>query len=59
MAGVPLLVMGFVRHVDSVAAIDAIGIVASLLVPRMQGAFKIGPGGIEGDLEKDVYRGVI
>jgi hypothetical protein len=56
---VPLLVMGFVRHVDSVAAIDAIGIVASLLVPRMQGAFKIGPGGIEGDLEKDVYRGVI
>jgi uncharacterized membrane protein len=45
MAGVPLLVMGFVRHVDSVAAIDAIGIVASLLVPRMQGAFKIGPGG--------------
>jgi hypothetical protein len=46
--GVVLLVMGFWRHVDSVAAIGAVGIVASLILPRMQGAFKIGSGGIEG-----------
>lgn len=41
-AGVVLLVMGFWRHVDSVAAIGAIGIVASLVLPPMQGAFEIG-----------------
>jgi hypothetical protein len=57
--GVALLVMGFIRHVDSVAAIGAVAIVASLLLPRMQGAFKIGPGGIEGDLENEFFREVI
>jgi uncharacterized membrane protein len=41
-AGVVLLVMGFWRRVDSVAAIGAIGIVASLVLPPMQGAFEIG-----------------
>jgi hypothetical protein len=51
VAGVVLLVMGFLRHVDSVAAIGAVGIVLSILLPRMQGAFKIGPSGIEGELE--------
>jgi hypothetical protein len=57
--GVALLVMGFIRHVDSVAAIGAVALVASLLLPRMQGAFKIGPGGIEGDLENEFFREVI
>lgn len=58
-AGVVLLVMGFWRDVESVAAIGAIGIVASLLLPRMKGAFEIGASGIKGDLESDIYRGVI
>jgi hypothetical protein len=40
--------MGFWRHVDSVARIGAIGIIASLALPPMQGAFEIGPG-IKGD----------
>src|SRR5262249_21736252 len=43
----------------SVAAIGAISVVASLVLPRMQGAFEIGPGGIKGDLESEVYRGVV
>jgi hypothetical protein len=58
-ASVALLVMGFWRHVDSVAAIGAIGVVASLVLPRMRGAFEIGPAGIKGDLDNEVYRDVI
>jgi hypothetical protein len=59
VAGVILLGLGFWRHVGSVAAIGAIGIVASLVLPRMQGAFEIGPSGIKGDLENEVFREVI
>jgi hypothetical protein len=58
VAGVVLLVTGFLRHVDSVAAIGAVGIVSSILLPRMQGPFKIGPSGIEGEFESDFGRRV-
>jgi hypothetical protein len=54
-----LLGLGFWRHVDSVAAIGAIGIVASLILPRMEGAFEIGPAGIKGGLESEFFRAVI
>lgn len=58
-AGVALLALGFWRDAESVAAIGAIGIVASLILPRMQGAFEIGPGGIKGALEDVIFRGVL
>jgi hypothetical protein len=58
-AGVALLVIGLWRDVDSVAAIGAIGIVGSLVLPRVQGAFEIGTSGIKADLEDDIYRSVI
>jgi hypothetical protein len=58
-AGASLLVLGFWRDVDSVAAIGAVAIVASLILPRMRGAFEIGPGGVKGDFENEIYREVI
>jgi len=59
VAGVALLVIGLWGEVDSVAAIGAIGIVASLILPRMKGTFEIGSSGFKGDLENDIYREVI
>lgn len=58
-AGVFLLLMGFWRDAESVSAIGAIGIVASLILPRMQGEFEIGAGGIKGALEGEIFREVI
>jgi hypothetical protein len=58
-ASVVLLAMGFWRHVDSVAAIGAIGVVASLILPRMEGAFEIGPAGIKGGLESEFFRAIV
>jgi hypothetical protein len=59
LSGIGLLTIGLWREVDSVAAIGAVGVVASLLLPRMQGAFEIGPGGVKGDLEGEIFREVI
>jgi hypothetical protein len=54
-----LLAIGLWRDVDSVAVIGAVGVVASLILPRMQGTVEIGPGGVKGDLEGEIFREVI
>jgi hypothetical protein len=57
--GAALLGLGLWRHVNSVAAIGGVALVGCLILPRMQGSFEIGPGGIKGDLENDIFREVL
>ena len=53
-AGIVLTVVGLSQESAGVATIGAIGIVASLILPRMKGLFKLGPGGIEGEFRDEL-----
>jgi hypothetical protein len=50
LAGVVLLLVGLAQDHDAVAVTGAVAVVAGLLLPRMQGAFEVGPSGIKGNL---------
>jgi hypothetical protein len=58
LAGGLLLGLGLWRGVDSVSVIGAIALVTGLILPRLKGAFEIGPGGIKGDLGNDLFTAV-
>jgi hypothetical protein len=59
LGGIIILAIGLWRHTDGVAVIGAVSIVAGLLLPRMQGQFEVGPGGIKGAIEVDIFFGVL
>ena len=50
---VGLTLLGLVQDSEGVATIGALGIVASLILPRMKGPFEFGPGGFKGGFLDD------
>jgi hypothetical protein len=48
-----------VARFSSIAVIGAVAIVLGLLLPRMQGAFEVGPTGVKGNLGFDIFLEVV
>jgi hypothetical protein len=59
VASIGLTLLGLWQDSEGVATIGALGVVASLILPRMKGPFKFGPAGIEGDFRDEFFEDVI
>jgi hypothetical protein len=58
-ASIGLTVLGLWQESDGVATIGALGVVASLILPRIKGTFKFGPGGFEGGSWDEFFEDVV
>jgi hypothetical protein len=59
VAAATLTVLGLIYESEGVATIGALGIVASLVLPRMKGVFEFGPGGFKGATWDDYFEEVL